>query len=150
MSGQAGTLFDYMMGKAGQSLDINRKDPIIANQVNAFDAAQQRSSNDYLRQLAERGGPQNNMGMETRMAAENRGQNLGNFQSQLMQQELTARRNEIMQSLQLGAQFMTEQQQLALRRELAQMDNALQYAYLGQRAFEFDESNEFRRSPLAS
>lgn len=149
-SGPAGKLMDYIMGKAGQSLDINSKDPLIAKQVNAYGAASQRASNDYLRQAAERGGPVNNLNQEARMLAEKRGQGLGQFTGQLMQQELTTRRNEIMQALQLGAAYMTDQQRLALQRQLADMDNALAYARLGQSAYEFDSNDEFRRSPLAN
>lgn len=159
--GAAGSLFNTLMGRANQSLDVNRKDPIIANNVNAYDAAQERSNRDYLRHVAEQAGPISNLNQERRMTAESRGRNTGGFQAQLMQQELTARRSEIQQALSGATGLLTEEQRQSLSRELAQMDNALSYARLNQdnsqftqnmnqNAYQFDSNDEFRRSPLAS
>jgi hypothetical protein len=150
MSGGAGgTLWDKLMSRMNQSLQIDKSDPIIANQLNAFDAAQTRSMRDYLAQEAEAAGPQGNINMETRMAHENRGQQSGQFMGALMQRELDARRQEIQQALNGALGYLTEQQRMALTKQLADMDNALAYANLGQRGYEFDVNDEFRRSPLA-
>jgi hypothetical protein len=149
-AGGSGPIWDFLMNQMNQSKQVNRKDPIIANQVNAFDAAQTRASRNYLDQLAEQGGPNANLGMETRMDAEKRGQASGGFQAQLMQQELTARRQEIQQALSGTLGWLSDDKKLALQKELAQMDNALQYSQLGQNAYQFDVNDEFRRSPLAS
>jgi hypothetical protein len=144
-------LESILMGRASQSLtDIGRNDPIIAAQSNAFSAQQQRAMRDYLMETAERQGPNANMNMERRMAAENVGQATGAFEAQLMGRELEARRREIMQSLELGLGYMSEQDRIALQRELGLLEAELGRMNLGQRAYEFDTDDEFRRSPLAS
>ncbi len=153
-------LYNYLKQRATQSLDVNSKDPIIANQVNAYGAQQTRASRDYLAGLAEKGGPDANLGSERRMVSETAGQNTGAFEAQLMQQELTARRKEIQDALTQGGQLLSDQQRLELQNQLALMDNALAYAglnqqntqfgqTLGQNAYIFDVNDEYRRSPLA-
>jgi hypothetical protein len=150
-SGMRSGLESILMGRASQSLtDIGRNDPIIAAQSNAFSAQQQRAMRDYLMETAERQGPNANMNMERRMAAENVGQATGAFEAQLMGRELEARRREIMQSLELGLGYMSEQDRIALQRELGLLEAELGRMNLGQRAYEFDTDDEFRRSPLAS
>lgn len=118
-------LFKLLMGRAGQSLNIDPHDPIIANQVNAFKAQEQAGTRNYLNQLAEAEGPQANLGMETRIANQQQAQATGQMQAQLMQNELTARRQEIAQSLQEWGSLLTSQQQMALQQQLAYYDAAI-------------------------
>ena len=149
-SGQHGRIWDFLMNQLNQSKMVDRKDPIIANQVNAFDAAQERGVRDNLRMAAEAAGPTGNINQERRMAEETRGQNTGAFQAQAMQQELTARRNEIQQALSGALGYISDQDKMELTRQLAELDNAFKYANLGQNAYEFDQTNQFRNSPLYS
>lgn len=117
-------LYELLMGRATQSLNIDRNDPIIRAQSDAFNAQQQRASRDYLAQVAERAGSNANIGMERRMAAEKVGQASGNFEAQLMGRELEARRNEIQHALSTRAQLLTDEQRLNLQRELSYLEDA--------------------------
>lgn len=160
-SGPNKQLYDMLIKRATQSLAVNRNDPIIRAQSDAFGAQQTKSARHYLSDIAERVGPIANIGAERRSAAETVGQNTSAFEAQLMGQELSARRNEIAQALTSMQGFLTSEQQMALQQELAALDRALQYyahqqqnnqfnANLGQNAFQFDINDEYRRSPLAS
>ena len=54
------------------------------------------------------------------------------MQGQLMGRELTERRQQLMQAMQMGAGLMTAEQQNQLRTELAQIDTAMQQSQMGQ------------------
>lgn len=122
-SQQANDLYSTLMGRAQQSLEPSAKDPIIANQVNAYGAQQQRGERDYLSSLAEKEGPQANLGMEKRMASEQASQATGQLQASLMQNEVNARRQEIQNALSQMGGMLSQQQQLALQKELAYLSN---------------------------
>lgn len=162
-SADAGDLYKTLMTRAGQSLDVNPNDPVIRDQTNAYEAAQTRAARTAEAQAAERGGPNANIGAETRSASEKAAQNTAGFQASVMQNELTARRAEIAQALQGAQGFLTAQQQMALQEELAKMDVQLKnYQFgesqgqqesqfsrdLAERGFEFDTNDQFRNSPL--
>ncbi len=162
-TGRANALYDLLMQRAGQSLDVNPDDPIIRRQSDAYGAQQERSRRDYLASVAEREGDNANIGAETRRSAEQVGQSTGAFEAQLMGQELSARRQEIRDALNGAMGFLTNQQQLQLQEELAQLELALrQYQFganlgqeesqfgrtLAQRAFEADQTDAWRNSPL--
>lgn len=115
-------LWSILNGRQGQSLAIDPKDPIIANQVNAYRAEQERGLRNQLDQAAESQGPMANLDMERRMGNESVAQNTGNMQSQLMQNELTARRQEIQNALSQMGGMLSQDQQLALQRELGLID----------------------------
>ncbi|MEQ1910609.1 MAG: hypothetical protein ABMA15_17445 [Vicinamibacterales bacterium] len=134
------------MKRASQSLTLNPNDPIIRGQVDAMRAEQERSARDYMEEQAARGANVN-LNMEGRMAAENVGASTGAFQASLMGRELTARRDEIMSALASMQSYLTVQQQMALQRELAQLNDAINWAQIRQRAYEFDIDDEFRRRP---
>lgn len=141
--GQGGgnPLFQLLMGRATQGLNVNPNDPIIKGQTDAFRAEQQRGERGYEQQLAERAGANANIGAERRLGAEKVGQNTSAFESQLMGQELSARRQEIQNALSGAAGLLTADQQMMLQEELSQLD-------LAQRAYEFDINDQFRNSPL--
>lgn len=123
---QYNSLFNQLMGRSNESLNISPQDPIIANQVNAYSAQQQRSARDYLSGLAEKEGPEANLAGETRMANEQTAQAVGGMQAQLMQNELTARRTEIQNALQEMGGMLTQEQQLQLQQELGLINASLQ------------------------
>jgi hypothetical protein len=134
-------LFDMLMGRARQSLDVNPDDPIISRQTSAFSAQQQRAQRDYESRLAESAGPNTNIGAERRFGAERTGQNTSAFQATLMGNELAARRNQIVGALQGAQGLLTSEQQMRLQEELAQLS-------LAQSAYQFDTNQQYLNSPL--
>lgn len=142
-------LYSLLQGQATQSKIVDPNDPIIRNQVDAFGAQETRAQRNYLADLAERGGGNANLGMERRMTAEKIGQDTAGFQAQLMGNELSARRQEIQQALQGELGFLSDQQKLELQNQLAIMDNLLGQAGLQQGAYQFDQTNQFRNSPMS-
>lgn len=131
-------LWEMLMKRAQQSLNIDSKDPIIANQTNAYRAEQQRGVRNQLDQLAEAGGPEANLSMEQRMGNQQVAQSTGSLESQLMSQELAARRGEITQALTEMGSFLTDEQRMSLQRELALLDNGLRQQQIT------NQNNQFR------
>lgn len=145
-------LFNLLMTRAQQGTDVSANDPNVRRQSDAFAASTERARRNFLGDFAERSSPYATGAMlgQERMTAEHAGQANGAFEAQAMQQELTARRNEIQQALSGAVGFLSAQQQLKLTKELNSIDQAIRMAQLGQNAYEFDINDEFRRSPLAS
>lgn len=121
-SGKANSLYDTLMNRAGQSLNINGRDPIIAHQVNAFRAEQDRSVRNQLAQAAEAGGPNANLNSERRLLNERAAQSTGGMQANLIQNELNARRQEIAQSLAQAGGMLSDEQRIGLQKELGLID----------------------------
>lgn len=171
---QATALFDMLMGRAKQSLKVDPNDPILRGQSDAYSAQQTRHGRQYLKELAERSGANANIDAEGRMVAEKAAQSSAGFEANLMQQELTSRRQEIKDALAGAAGLLTAEQQLQLQMELKQLDqqadlykfgvnsnqregefarNLIQRQSefdrdLGQRAYEYDATDRYRNSPL--
>ncbi len=141
-SDKSNQLYSMLMDRAGQSLKVNRQDPVIQQQTDAYGATQERSRRAYLQDLAESGGPNANISAETRASAEKVGQNTAGFEGALMQQELTARRQEIESALSGAYGLLTAEQQMALQEELQQMQ-------LAQNAYQYDTTQQYLNSPLA-
>lgn len=146
---QSSAFYDMLLSKASATPNVDPNNPVIAGQVNAYGATQQRTNRDALAALAERGGPNTNLGAETRLAAERAGSATSGFQATLQSQEIASQRAEIQQALQLGAQFLTAQQQMTLQQKLKDLD--LQQATYDrqERAYEYDQTNAFQSSPFA-
>lgn len=149
---RADELYELLNDRARQGLNITGSDPIIRNQTEAYSAEQERARRLYLGELAEGGSPYSTgfMGGQQRLTVEEMGSNVSGFQATLLANELTARRAEIQASLEQMGSLLTEQERITLQQQLAQLDAAIQMARLQQQAYEFDASDEFRRSPLAS
>lgn len=143
-------LWDMLMGRATQSLNINPKDPIIAAQTNSFRAEQERAARNSLAQQAEEQGPQANLNSERRLLNERASQATGNLRSSLMQSELTARRNEIMQSLAQMGNLLTEEQRLALSRELGLLNASLDQQRITNQNNQFLDDFAFRNTQAAN
>lgn len=124
MQGQSDQLFKLLMERAQQPTAVNRNDPNIRAQVDPVVAQQERASRNYVDDIAEKSGPLANIQGERRLAAERGGQAAGALEAEVIAREQDARRQEIMQSLGLSAQFMTAEQQLALQRELGYLQDA--------------------------
>lgn len=124
---QEKALMDQLMARAGQSLNLNGSDPIIKNQVDAYRAEQERARRDYLNNAAEQRSPYSTgaQDLESRMTAEALGQNVGSFQSTLIGNELTARRNEIQNALTQMGGLLSDADKLALQKELGYLDASL-------------------------
>lgn len=124
------TLWQLLMERARQSRGVDRNDPLIRAQADAYAAQEERARRNYLADLAERQGALANLRGEQRMAAERMGQRVGAFEAQLLAQELEARRAEIAHSLDRLSGLLTADQEQQLRRELAFLEDALQRARL--------------------
>jgi hypothetical protein len=146
-------LFNMWNQRATQSLAIDRNDPIIRAQADAYSAQQERARNQYLQAEAERQGPYANLGAERRLAAEHAGQASGAFEAQLLGKELEARRNEIAQALTGMAGLLTTDQAQELQRQLALLDQAVKQQQLaqGSRGLDLQSlglSNDWQRALL--
>lgn len=133
-------LMSILKQRATQGLNINKNDPIIRQQTDAYSAQQQQAERNALSAMAEKAGPSGNIGAETRAANEQVAQNTSAFTGQLMQNELQARRDEIQNALTQWQGLLTDEQKMDLERQLAEMDNALQYARLSEQKDEFGQS----------
>lgn len=119
-------LWRMLMERASQGLAVDRNDPVIRQQSEAFSANQERARRNYISDVAEQRGPLANIQGERRMAAERAGIASGAFEAELVGREIAARRDEIAQALAGLSGRLTAEQEMALRQELAQLDAALQ------------------------
>ncbi len=150
---RSSALFDLLMQRAQQSSTIDRNDPNVRAQSDAFNAQGQQARRDFLAAQAEKAGPYGNQTSEERRSAEELGKTSGAFEAQAIANKENARRQEIESALSGAAGFLTEQQRMALQKELQQMSLAQQESQfgrnleqnsdqfnknLGQNAWEFD------------
>lgn len=124
-SGTGDALMALLMERAGQGTNVSRNDPTIRAQVDPMVAQMERAKRNYLSDVAEARGPHANIAGEQRMAAERFGQQAGLLESQVIGREIDARRNEIQQTLQLWGSLLSNDQRIALQRELSQLEAAL-------------------------
>lgn len=125
-TGQRDELYNMLMGRAKQGLNVDAKtDPSIRAQADPYAANVERSRRDYLANEAEQKGPLANIEGESRLSAERGGQASGLFESQLVGREIQSRRDEIAQALSSMQGMLSQEQQLAMQRELAQLDASL-------------------------
>jgi hypothetical protein len=123
-NGRRDQLFDMLMQRATQAKAVDRNDPTIRAEADAYSANEERAKRNYLGDIAEQSGPMANLRGEQRMASERVGQRTGAFEAQLMGRELQARRQEISEALLSMQGMLTADQQMALQRELATIDDA--------------------------
>lgn len=122
---RADTLYDTWLGRSKQALAVDRNDPIIRQQADAYAANEERARRNYISDLAESAGPLANLRGEQRMASERLGQRTGTFEAELIGRELTTKRNEIAQALLQMGNMLSADQQAGLQRELAILDQAI-------------------------
>lgn len=118
-------LYGRLLADSNQSLAIDRNDPIIRAQADAYAANEERARRNYLSDTAESEGQYTNMQGERRMAAERMGQRTGANEAALMGNELTARRAAIQDRLHSMQGMLSAEQVQNLQRELSLMDNAI-------------------------
>lgn len=121
---QMDALLAQLMQRAQQPLTADPNDPVIKGQTNAYNAQQTQAMRHYLSGLAESAGPNANIAAETRSANEQVGQNTSGFQAQLMGREIDAKRTEIQSALSEWGSLLSQDQQMALQKELALLDDA--------------------------
>lgn len=119
---------------ANPAFSTDPNSPILKSQIDAFRATQTQNERTNLASIAERAGPNTNIGAETRLADQQAGQAVSGYQAQLMGTQLAARQNEILQALNGASGSLTAEQAQQLEEELAQLQ-------LAQQAFQFDATN---------
>lgn len=129
------------LAMATQSRVPSANDPSIRVPADAFAAQQERARRNAVADSAEAQGPYATgaqRGVE-RMATERAGQASGSFEAELVQREMTARRAEILQALQGLSGFISEDQRLALQKELAGLSASLESRRLDQSGQQFSD-----------
>lgn len=132
-------LYNQLLQRSQQGLAIDRNDPIIRAQADAFAANQDRQKRNMLGDLAEKAGPyaSGQLQGQDRMLTEKAGQATGGFEAGLMGDELKTRRDEIAQALQSRQSMLTFEQQQALQEKLAQLNAAIQREQMSQQNSQF-------------
>lgn len=141
-------LYDMLKARATQGLNIDRNDPVIRGQADAYSANEERARRNYISDVAESDGPYANLQGEKRMAAERMGQRTGAFESELVGRELMAKRQEIAEALAGMAGLLTEEQRIALQRELGLLDNAIKQQGIGIAGRELDIRSQLGQGDL--
>ena len=125
-SGQGNELYNTLLQRSRQGLNINAQtNPNIRQQADPYAAAVERDRRSYMADTAERLGPLANLQGEERLSRERAGQASGLFESQLVGRELQARRDEIQNALMAMQGMLSQEQQLAMQREIANLDAAI-------------------------
>jgi hypothetical protein len=123
--------------QATQGTTIDPNDPNIKAQVDPYAAAQERARRQYVSEAAEKlssqglgtsGALQN----EARYASERAGQNVGQFASTVVGNELKNRRDEIQNALTNLKGMISNDQAMALQQQLADLDAAIKRESLAQ------------------
>jgi hypothetical protein len=128
-------LYDLLMRRATQGLEVDPNDTPIKQQTDAYRAEQTNQLRRYLSQQAEQQGPYANLESEERYGSEKVGQSTGGYLAQLMSAEIAARRQEIESALSNAMNFLTTEQRLALEEELRKLE-------LAEREWEFGQTND--------
>jgi hypothetical protein len=140
LDNKSDALYQALLKRAQQSLVVDPNDPVIKGQTDAYNVQDQRARADYLRSLAEQQGPNGNIGAEGRASAEKVGQDVAGFQGTLVSHELQSRRDEIQQALTGMQGMLSDEQKLAMQKQLDDLDNAVKYAQLNEQGAEFNQS----------
>lgn len=141
-AGRSDEFFKVLMNRATQGTAVNRNDPNIRAQVDPLTAQMERSSRNYIDDVAERAGPLANIQGERRLAAERTGQAAGQLEAEVIGREISARRDEIAQALMLYGSQLSNEQRLEMERELAQLNAQLQREGFGLRRDEMGLQND--------
>lgn len=92
-------LYGTLSDRARTSLAVDRNDPVIRAEADAYAAQQRRAQRDYISDTAERSGPLANIQGERRMAAQRFGQATGAYEAGLIGRERGARRGEVSEAI---------------------------------------------------
>lgn len=143
--GQWNDLYQQLMARSKQGLEVSRFDPVIKSQADAYSANQTREGRKYMAARAESGNPYATGALqgEGRMMAEHVGQATGSFEAELMGREVAARRDEIQNALSQMGGMLTESQRLALQKELGYLNAEIQRQQMAQQQSQFDSQLGF-------
>lgn len=120
-------LIKQLQARAMQSGIVTGDDPRVRSQADAYAAQQERSRRNYLADQAEGNSPYSTgaqAGLE-RMTAEQTGQANGAFESTLINNEMTARRDEIKGALDSLGNMLSDEEKNGLERELANLNASI-------------------------
>lgn len=131
-----------LTGIADQSTNIDPNDPVIKQQTDAYNAAQTTQLRNAENAAAEQNGPYASGADATtnRMMTEQAAQNTAGYQGQLMQQELTSRRDMIQNALSTMGGLLSTQDQEKLQTALGNLNSALSQKQMGIQQTEFGQS----------
>lgn len=118
-------LYNAFKERALQPATVDANNPVVKAQTDAYAAEQTRASRNSLADLAEKAGPYANLRGEQRLASERTGQAIGGFQAEMLGRELQNIRNEKMQALESMRGMLSQDEQLQLQREIADLDAEL-------------------------
>lgn len=126
-----GQLVNQLLQRMQQSITPDANNPVMKQQMDAYNAQQDRATRQMMdtnaEQAAARGlGNSGALNVENRMANEQAGLNSANFQGQLMQNELNARREEVQNALEQMGNILSEDQKNALTKEMHDIDAAIE------------------------
>lgn len=122
---QRDALYNTLLARSNQGLAVSPTDANIRQQADPYAAQVERSRRNYLADTAEKANPLANLQGEARVTAEKAGQANGLFESQLVGREMQAKRDEIAQALSGMQGMLSQEQQLAMQSQLAQLDAAI-------------------------
>jgi hypothetical protein len=136
--GAQNTVLNSYLSQATQGTNINMNDPVIRQQQNAFESANERTRRDSIADTAEAANAQGlgNSGAltaEDRLINEHAGQANSQFAAQLASNELANRRNEIQNALSGLSGIISGDQARMLQEELAKIEEKMGYADLALR-----------------
>lgn len=114
--------------QATQPKTIDRNDPNVRAQADAFAAQTERARRNYIADKSEALGPYATgaLSSEERLATERAGQAAGSFEAELVGRELQNRRDEIQNALTNLSGMLSADQQRALTKELAELNASIQ------------------------
>lgn len=135
-------LMQLLMQRAQQGTAVDRNSAGVRQQVDPVVAQQERASRNYIDDIAEKSGPLANIQGERRLAAERSGQAAGAFESEVIGREMDRRAQEIQQALSLWGAMLSDQQRMALQKELAYLTDARAAAGQGLQAQALNQSND--------
>lgn len=127
-------LYSTLNERATQGLAVDKNNPAIRQQADAYAANTDRARRNYISDVAEASGPLANIRGEERMAAERYGNLTGTFEAELIGRELQAKRDEIAEALRMQGAMLSGDQQRALAQQLAMLDQAIAEAGVGLQA----------------
>lgn len=123
--GRADSLYGMLSDRVNQGVSVDRNNPVIRAQSDAYAASQERARRNYVSNEAEKGGPFANIAGTSRMAAERAGQNTAGFEAELRGRDWEAQRAELLQYLAMMQGMLGRDQEAALRMQLAEIDAQL-------------------------
>lgn len=118
------------------SQPVTPNDPIIQAQTDAYSSGRQLAQRQEQDQIAERMGAQglsNSGAMDTATqgSLESMGRDVGGFQAQAMSQELSSRRQQLVDALSLAGGQLTNEEKNALQLQIEQIDDATKRLGIG-------------------